>query len=111
MKLYEQQAAFAIQIADLIKYIWDSGYKCTFGEAYRTPEQAALYAQQGKGIKNSLHIQRLAIDLNLYSPEGVYLTKTEDYAQFGQYWESLDSKNRWGGKFTRADGNHFERKI
>lgn len=115
MLLWQQQAEFTKDVASLIDAITDAGYFCTFGECYRTPEQALQYAKQGKGIIDSLHCKRLAVDLNLYSPQGIYLTDTHDYEQFGTIWEKLDPKNRWGGYFKTkyhgrlADGNHFER--
>ncbi len=111
MPLSQEQQEFARQAALLITHIFSTGYKVTFGECLRTPEQAELYAKQGKGIKDSLHCQKLAIDLNLFDLKGNYLTKTEDYKFVGEYWESLDPKNRWGGRFTRADGNHVERNV
>jgi len=33
--------------------------------SYRTPEQTALNAKSGAGIAHSLHMQRLAVDLQL----------------------------------------------
>ncbi len=112
MKLSDQQKAFALDVARLIKYIFDEGYACTLGDAFRSPEQAVINAQKGTGIINSLHCQRIAIDLNIFSPSGEYLSMTEDYRKFGEYWESLYGQNRWGGRFSgRPDGNHFERKV
>jgi len=107
MKLSEKQQIFALNFAKLVIYIYEKGFACTYGEAFRTDEQAEIYAKSGKGIKNSLHCSRLAIDLNLFSaPGGDYLSATEDHKQFGEYWESLNPKNRWGGRFN--DGNHYE---
>lgn len=110
MKLSEQQALFVQDVAKLIEYIFSHNYSCTFGEAYRTPEQAAIYAKEGKGVKDSAHCKRLAVDLNIFSPQGDYLTKTESYELFGTYWESLGDRNEWGGRYMRGDGNHFQRK-
>lgn len=116
MTLRDHQSQFTIHVAQLIKFIWDEGHRCSLGEAYRTPEQAAIYAAQGKGIKDSLHCKRLAIDINLFSNEGIYLTDSKDYEFAGKYWEELDPHNRWGGTFTdsvgraKPDGNHFERR-
>ena len=111
MTLREHQSLFAQDVARLIQYIYTlPDYSCSLGEAYRTKEQAEIYAKQGKGIKNSLHCERLAIDINLFL-DGYYLSHSKDYERLGCFWESLDSKNRWGGKFKRADGNHFERNI
>lgn len=104
MTLSEKQQKFTFLISQLIAWVYGNGYKMTFGEAYRTPEQAALNAQRGIGIANSLHTKRLAVDLNLFK-DGQYLTKTEDYATVGEYWEQLDAGCRWGGRFN--DGNHF----
>jgi hypothetical protein len=110
MLLWKQQALFAKDVAQLILYIANQGYSCTFGEVFRTYEQALLNQKRGIGIKNSLHTKKMAVDLNIFSPEGVYLTKVDDYIQFGTYWENLDSNNRWGGSFKKLrDGNHFER--
>jgi len=105
MTLSERQQIFATNVARLILNINGSGCACTFGEVYRTPEQAALNAANGIGIKNSLHCKRLAVDLNIFR-QGIYLSNTEAYTPFGEYWESLDPLNRWGGRFK--DGNHFE---
>lgn len=110
MQLSDKQKEFALYTAKLITYIFSQGYTCTLGEALRTPEQAMIYAKNGKGILNSLHCKRLAIDLNLFSPEGKYLEDTASYEKFGVYWEKLNSENRWGGRFPKPDGNHFERK-
>jgi hypothetical protein len=104
----ERQQIFALNVSRLILYIFTGGYKCTLGEVYRPSEMAKIYAKQGKGIINSQHCVRLAIDLNLFSPSGEYEKKTEAYFQFGKYWESLHPDNRWGGHF--GDGNHFEMK-
>lgn len=108
MELWKRQSAFANNVALLIQYINKKGYYATFGEAFRTPEQAKIYADSGRGILHSLHCNRLAIDLNLISHEGIYMPDSKDYKQFGDYWESLDGLNRWGGVFKRVDGNHFE---
>lgn len=110
MDLWHQQALFARDVGKLIAYIFGEGYSCTLGEAYRTVEQAKIYAQEGKGIVDSLHCQRLAIDLCLFSPKGIYLEDAPSYKEFGSFWESLDNANRWGGKFSNGDANHFERK-
>jgi len=115
MQNFQQQTKFSRDVAKLIQFIVAHGFYLSLGEAYRTPEQAELYAEQGKGIKNSLHIKRLAIDLNLFTSDGKYLTESKDYEPFGIFWESLDPQNQWGGNFTKRGGHiddpdHFERK-
>ncbi|MCF4091851.1 M15 family metallopeptidase, partial [Escherichia coli] len=66
--------------------------------------QAALNAKSGKGIRNSLHTLRLAVDFNLFI-NGEYQADTDAYRPLGEYWESIGGT--WGGRFSRADGNHF----
>lgn len=109
LSMSERQQIFAINVSHLIQYIFTGGYACTLGEVYRPKETAEIYANEGKGIANSQHCERLAIDINLFSPSGQYENKTENYAHFGKYWESLHPDNRWGGRFpTRIDCVHFE---
>jgi len=110
MSLNKEQSAFLQDAARLILALPKLGYDVTGGELYRTPEQAALYAKAGKGIADSNHTRRLAIDLNLFR-DGKYLTASEDYAQAGHYWKQLSPQNVWGGDFQRRDGNHFSRRY
>lgn len=105
MTLSEKQQLFTVMIAQLIYWADERGYRLTFGEAYRTPEQAAHNAKTGAGIANSLHTQRLAVDFNLFI-NGQYQTQTEAYLPLGEFWESIGGS--WGGRFkSRPDGNHF----
>ena len=115
MKLSESQAIFSVNVAKLILHINESGHTCAGGEWWRTPEMAAIYAKRGTGIKRSRHCDKMAIDLSIFK-DGVWLTDTESYRQFGVYWCSLNSLNRWGGDWDgdgvpdlgENDGNHFE---
>ena len=105
--LGQHQRRFLPLVSKLIEFAYAQGYELTAGECYRSPEQAALNAQHGVGIANSLHILRLAIDLQLFK-DGVYITDTPSYAPLGEYWKTLDPACAWGGDFqTRPDGNHF----
>lgn len=109
MKLSEKQSLFAEHVAHFILWLSEEGYMITFGETYRTPEQAEIYAKEGKGIINSLHCKRLAVDLNIFKSDGTYLTTVDDVRACGIYWESLHKYNRWGGNFKeRPDSDHFE---
>ncbi|KAB7698800.1 MAG: M15 family metallopeptidase [Plesiomonas sp.] len=105
MTLSQKQQRFTVMVGKLIAWAESRGYGLTFGEAYRSPEQAKANAQKGSGIANSLHCSRLAVDFNLFI-NGVYQERTEAYLPLGEYWESLGGA--WGGRFkTRPDGNHF----
>lgn len=106
MTLSEKQRLFTKLVSQLISWSYANGYEFTFGEAYRTPEQAALNAASGKGIKNSNHIVRLAVDLNLFI-NGEYKTNSEDYKPLGEYWLTINPLCAWGGNFSKPDGNHF----
>jgi D-alanyl-D-alanine carboxypeptidase-like protein len=104
MTLGDKQRDFTLMVAELIRWAYDQGFELTFGEAYRTPEQAILNAAKGTGVMNSLHTKRLAIDLNLFI-DGNYQSSTEAYRPLGEKWESMGGA--WGGRFVREDGNHF----
>lgn len=107
MILSEKQRIFTRLVAKLIEYAYSQGIECTFGETYRPMETAALYAKQGKGIKNSLHCDRLAVDLNLFK-DNKYLADGPEYKILGEYWESLGGplfQTFWGGRFS--DPGHY----
>ena len=104
MTLGQKQREFTLMLAGLITWAYEQGYELTFGEVYRTPEQASWNAAHGTGIANSLHTKRLAADLNLFK-DGKYLTASEDYSPLGEKWESMGGS--WGGRFSKPDGNHF----
>jgi hypothetical protein len=110
MTTRQKQSIFVKLVAQLITKAYEMGYELTFGEALRSPEQAALNAKSGAGITNSLHIQKLAIDLNLFK-DGVFLSSSEAHKPLGEYWESLSTPDYtccWGGRFKpRPDGNHY----
>ena len=107
MTLREKQSAFVLMVARLIEMADRCGYALTFGEAWRSPEEAARLAKAGLGIAKSLHTQRLAVDLNLFI-DGKYQTTTEAYRPLGEWWEAQSTSEitcAWGGRF--GDGNHF----
>ncbi len=104
--LRQKQSRFAMAVARLILKADELGYAVTFGEAWRTPEQAKLNAAKGTGISSSLHIDRLAIDLNLFK-DGRYITGGEGHSILGPWWKSLHRDHRWGGDFKLKDFNHY----
>lgn len=106
MTLSEKQRLFTKLLGQLIAWAYQNGFELTLGEGYRTPEQAKLNADKGIGIRNSLHCERLAVDLNLFVG-GVYCPDSAAYARLGEYWKSLHPMCRFGGDFRKPDGNHF----
>lgn len=100
------QEEFAQSVAKLIQKASELGYGVTLGEAWRTPEQAQWNADHGKGIVHSLHMERLAIDLNLFK-DGQFLTTPDAYIQLGSWWRTLGSSYRYGGDFQNKDYDHY----
>ena len=108
MILGEEQHAFLMDVAKLLVRASQLGYRITGGELYRTPEQEEIYLKEGLShTLNSNHLRRLAIDINCFV--GDVATVPSD---LGEYWESLNPLNRWGGHFSSLkDSDHFERNV
>ena len=107
MTLRQKQSIFAAILPRLIDKALSMGFEMTIGEVYRSPEEAARLAKLGKGIKESLHTLKLAIDINLFR-DGHYLSSTESHRKLGEWWEEQSTelyKCCWGGRF--GDGNHY----
>lgn len=104
MTLGSKQELFAELVGRLLTQAVAMGYKVRLGEVFRPKETAELYAKEGRGIKNSLHTQKLAIDIMLFK-NGEYLESTADYEPLGRWWECQDVLCRWGGRFQ--DGGHY----
>ena len=101
------QWEFSQAIADLIQYAAKIGFHVAVGEFFRTPEQAAWNAAHGSGIKNSDHCNKLAADINLFKPDGTYITDSTGHTALGKYWKEKGPLYRWGGDFARRDFNHY----
>jgi hypothetical protein len=105
--LRQKQSRFARSVPLLLQYMTARGYEYTIGEVWRTQAQAAANADSGAGISNSLHLDRLAIDINLFW-DGIYLNDSESHRPFGEFWKSLGDDFCWGGDFKpKQDGNHY----
>lgn len=101
-QLQDSQVMFAVNVGRLLTWCTGAGIRVRLGEAWRPDWVAAEYAKQGKGSKNSLHIDRLAIDLLMDQPE--------DYKKAADFWKRLHPDNCWGGDFTgntAGDIYHF----
>jgi peptidoglycan L-alanyl-D-glutamate endopeptidase CwlK len=97
--LREHRCGFTSDMAKLIAFAIKQGFECAADDV-KSNEDCRVH------MRGSQHYKGLAIDLLLYK-DGKYLTKTEDHTALGEYWESLSSYNRWGGRYH--DGNHYER--
>ncbi len=106
MGLNVKQARFTQKIAQLIVWATEHGYVLIAAELYRTPAQAAINAEKGVGIKNSVHTKKLALDMFLMI-DGKISWDTEVYRPIGEKWKTMDDDARWGGDFRRRDAVHF----
>ncbi|MCC7462082.1 MAG: M15 family metallopeptidase [Gammaproteobacteria bacterium] len=125
-----KQRRFSLLVAQWIVAVNKMGYAVTFGEAYRSDEQAEINAMGatgradlvrllmphwpelarriannvGSGIRNSLHESRLAVDVNLFYG-GTWISDgaSPHWERAGKLWESMGGT--WGGRFR--DANHL----
>lgn len=120
MSLSDQQYKFSKDIIQLLVFALAKGWKFTFGEAERPEEMQKLYLEEEKTtVRHSLHQDRLAIDINFFKPVKnkhssltgfAYTTNKKDLQEIGDFWESLDNRNEWGGNWESfLDTPHFQR--
>lgn len=112
MSLSEQQAIFLKHACKLIEHATSLGFMVTGGELYRTAEQQQIYVKTGRSkTMESYHLRRLAIDLNFFK-DGQLIYDKKVLQPLGDFWESLDTKNSWGGNWNSfKDIPHFERRA
>ena len=109
MNELDKQNEFVKSLNRFFTWLDVNGYQISLGEAFRPAWVAKMYSQDGRGIANSLHCSRLAIDLNLFK-WGIYLTTVEDLKGAGGVWESFSTPDLihcWGGRFDTPDADHF----
>jgi len=116
MSLISDQNCFTADIARLIAHVHETGWACTFGEAWRTVEQQKIYFDNGRSkTMNSQHLNRLAVDFNFFSyADGKIIMQTDKKSLqwIGDFWEKLDKKNSWGGNWKNfIDCPHFQRNV
>lgn len=120
MSLGQHQQAFALDLQKLMTRIHAGGLHIRIGEVWRPQEMQEIYVRTGRSkTRSSMHLQKCAADLFIFTPEGVAAT-TNMIAPYGAYWESLNILNRWGGSWrglvqsgasSFVDAPHFERKV
>jgi len=98
MSDFKAQKEFSRALPRLLDFIHFRGFEVTLGDAWGEDGD-------GRHVSGSFHYRRLAIDLNLFTREGEYLTSTEAHRPFGEFWKSIGGT--WGGDFPRKDGNHY----
>jgi hypothetical protein len=112
MSLVAEQAAFLLDVAKLVNKATELGFVVTGGELYRTPEQQQIHVRAGRSkTMNSIHLKRCAIDLNFFK-DGKLTYNVAALRPVGDYWESLNPKNQWGGNWKSfKDVPHFQRTV
>lgn len=108
MTLGEHQQAFSRDLVALLQHAFEIGYEVRIGEVLRTAEQQQIYVQSGRSkTMNSRHLKKCAADLHFFK-DGKLCYPPE----LGNYWESLDTLNAWGGHWKNfRDEPHFERSV
>lgn len=110
MTLGQKQEAFSRSFAKLLMYADMLGVGVRIGEVLRTKEQAEIYAKQGKGIINSNHRNKLAVDIIL-TKDGQVLWDGDEYKKLARKWKSYSKPGLdhcWGGDFSKyRDVYHF----
>lgn len=106
LTLRQQRCLFTRLLCEFGSWCFAHGYEIAFGEVKRTQAQAVANAAGGAGISNSLHLDSLACDIDLYI-DGVYQVGSSAHAALGAKWKSMHALNRWGGDFAKPDGNHY----
>ena len=108
MTLGEHQQAFSRDLYKLLGKAFELGYEIRIGEVERTVEQQKIYVQTGRSkTMNSNHLKKCAADLHVV--KGGELCYPQE---LGDYWETLDPINSWGGNWKSfKDKPHFERRA
>lgn len=102
--LLDKQQQFSFLFLLLLQWLKSNGYTVTIGEVLRTKTKAEENEQLKIGISHSLHLLKLAVDLNIFK-DGKSLESFDEYLPIGLYWESIGGS--WGGRFTNRDCDHF----
>ena len=112
MSLVQEQQLFLLDVCRLIAFATKAGFAVTGGELYRTVEQQEIYMKTGKTkTMNSNHLKRCAIDLNFFMG-GKLIYDIPQLKPIGDYWESLNKENSWGGNWNSFKAvPHFERRV
>ena len=126
MTLGEQQEIYSLNIAKLIIYAYEIGYKIRKGEGLRTKSQQYLYFEGYKLIKigsaiklaktspksktmNSMHLLKLADDLNVMFKVKLLGSKDKKlFKPLADYWRALHIQNVSGYDWGGYDMNHFQ---
>lgn len=116
--MLEKQFQFSRMLGLLFFWMAEKNYNWSLGDAWRSGDklqcphcgrnhsyQEILVANGRSKTLNSKHLDRLAIDIILFTSEGK-LAPSEDYLPIVEKWELLGG--RAGYRFKFIDAGHFE---
>lgn len=116
--MLEKQFQFSRMVGLLFMWMAEKDYKWSMGRCWEStdklqcPHCGREHSQQELLVYNkrsktmaSKHLDRLAIDINLFTEEGK-IAPVEDYLPIAEKWESLGGKAGYRWKFV--DAGHFE---
>jgi peptidoglycan L-alanyl-D-glutamate endopeptidase CwlK len=108
MTLGQHQQTFSRHLVALMQKAFADGYEVRMGEVERPLEMQQIYVKTGRSkTMNSNHLKKCAADLH-FIKDGILCYPKE----LGDYWESLDPLNSWGGNWRSfKDAPHFERRA
>ncbi len=111
MSKVQEQHKFTLDLCRFIAFVANEGFLITMGEVARTVDQQAIHFKAGRSkTMRSKHLERLAMDVNIFHPNGTLLTH-EELKPMGAKWEALaPGINVWGGSWKSfKDSGHFQR--
>ena len=108
MTLGQHQEAFSKHLVMLMQRAFTLGYEIRIGEVQRPIEMQELYVKTKRSTTmNSMHLKKCAADLHFMLDGKICYPRV-----LGEYWESLDPANQWGGNWrTFKDAPHFQRTV
>lgn len=102
-ELLQLQWKFAEMTPLLFAEIKRLGYKWNYGDAFRDPRLHGKIGEKlGYGHRNSGHKLKIAIDINLYLPDGTYLDDGRGHDILHKFWSSIG-----GADPIPGDLNHY----
>lgn len=121
-QLLDRQFLFTKFLAQFVLEVYSRGHACKLRDVGLYEKRKSRMGipfkdgvHSGTGSKyGGLHYMQLAGDVDLFvwvpeSGQWRYITSTDHPAwqSLGEFWEGIDPLCRWGGRFTRKDGNHL----
>ena len=116
--MLEKQFTFSKMLGFFFQWMAEKEYHWTLGDCWRSTDKLScphcgrehsyqellVYNKRSK-TTNSKHLDRLAVDIILFTKEGK-MSPVEDYLPLAEKWESLGGIA--GYRFKFVDAGHFE---